>query len=62
MFKWIPAPILSFLKFEVYTAFLVIGTEIVAKNTIKLDWQVVLVAAIVGMVKGAMTWFAGKSK
>ena len=48
----------SFVKFLLYTAFFLAGTQIVGAGTLKLDWQVVLTAVVVGCIKAAMTYFS----
>jgi hypothetical protein len=48
----------SFVKFLLYTAFFLAGTQIVGAGTLKLDWQVFATAVVVGCVKAAMTWWS----
>jgi len=55
--------LLTFGKFLLYTGLVIVGTQIVQANSLSLDWKAVGVAAVVGMVKAAMTWAAtGESK
>jgi hypothetical protein len=48
----------SFVKFLLYTAFFLAGTHVVGAGTLKLDWQVLLTAVVVGCIKAAMTWLS----
>jgi hypothetical protein len=47
----------TFWKYELYTALLIAGTQIVAAGTLKLDWGLVFTAVVIGCIKAAMTYW-----